>query len=160
MPEGRIRIALAAGELEVEGTTEFVAGYDDAIRGMLTRLRDRQVPSAGQGNSATPETSGAGPVSTSESREERQFGEVVHALPKGASGTDQILLAGYFASRSNSESTFSTAEANRLLVEQGIKLANASQSLKNNMSAKRVFKVGNRFRVSRTGEQHVQSLIS
>jgi len=160
MADGRIRISLATGELEVEGTREFIAGYDDTIQTMLTRLRDQQVPVASQVNRALAVGSGADQVPTVEIAEDRHFGEVIHALPKSASGTDQILVAGYFASRTITDRTFSTAEANGMLIEQGIKLANASQSIKNNMQAKRVFKVGTRFRVSRTGEQHVRGLIN
>ncbi len=153
---GRIRVALASGELEVEGPEQFVAKYESDIRLLLERLKDQPLPvkSADRGNGQA----GAAKV-TSVIGSSSEFGEVLHALPKGATGSDQILVAGYFVARGNADQTFSTNEANRLLVEQGIKLSNPSQSLRNNLTVKRVFKVGSRFRVSNIGEQHVQSLV-
>jgi hypothetical protein len=78
-------------------------------------------------------------------------------LAKNASQSDKILLAGSFAAQGTGDKTFSTSEASALLVEQGIKLSNPSQSLKNNLAAKRVFKQGNRFRVSKIGEDHLKT---
>ncbi len=89
----------------------------------------------------------------------KEFGEAIHSLPKGSSGTDQILVAGYYAAAGSADGTFATSEANSLLVEQGIKLSNPSQSLKNGLAAKRVFKVGKRFKLSKTGEDSIRSFI-
>ncbi len=153
--QSRIRISLSAGELELEGTDAFVANYEDDIRAMLARLRDQPI------RAGAAETKGAGRAANVEGGASlpTEFGEILHSLPKGASGTDQVLVAGYYASQGNADSTFATTEANKLLIEQGIKLSNASQSLKNNLTAKRVFKVGSRYRVSKMGEQHIQTLI-
>ena len=74
-------------------------------------------------------------------------------------GTDQILVAGHYAAMNNAQQTFVTAEANKLLVEQSIKLANPSQSLKNNLNSKKVFKVGSRFKLSRDGIDRVNELL-
>jgi hypothetical protein len=153
---GKIRVSLANGEIEVEGPDQFVSKYEDDIRELLDRLKEQPVPAkaASAGNGQTMATRSPGVIGGAS-----EFGEVLHALPKGATGSDQILVAGYFAARGNTEQTFSTNEANRLLVEQGIKLSNPSQSLRNNLSVKRVFKVGSRYRVSNIGEQHVLSLV-
>jgi hypothetical protein len=91
--------------------------------------------------------------------EKREFGEVLHALPNKASGPDQMLVAGWYAQDGSTDNTFSTGEANQLLLGQSVKIANPSQSLKNAIAAKRVFKVGSRYRVSKIGEQHLHSLI-
>ncbi len=153
---GKIRVSLANGELEVEGTDQFISKYEADIRGLLERLKEQPLPigtpETGHGQAAIKRPVGAIGSAT-------EFGEVLHAMPKGATGSDQILVAGYFAARSNADQTFSTNEANKLLVEQGIKLSNPSQSLRNNLTVKRVFKVGSRFRVSNIGEQHVQTLV-
>src|SRR5690606_25956716 len=47
---------------------------------------------------------------------------------------------------------------NAQLVEQGIKLTNASQCVKNLQTAKRIFKVSGGFRISKDGEAHLKTL--
>jgi hypothetical protein len=152
--EARIRIALATGELEIEGSDEFIARYEASVRSMLERLEKQTVsmPAPDEGSKLSKDVLPGVPQG-----QKPEFGELLHSLPTGAAGTDQILLAGYYAGQGTSDNTFSTNDANKLLIEQGIKLSNPSQSLKNNLTAKRVFKVGSRYRVSKIGEQHVQS---
>jgi hypothetical protein len=157
MAEVRVRICLATGELEVEGTPDFVGTYDKSIRAMLRRLEEQPAPATSKGTpqGATADSSGALAGTA-----ERDFGEVLHGLPKSATGTDQILLAGHFASQSSGDKSFSTGDANRLLVGQGVKLSNAAQAMRGNLTAKRVFKVGgNRWRISRQGEDHLRTLL-
>lgn len=151
-----IRICLSTGELEVAGDDEFIARFGDDVAAMLTRLRSQAVAPGQPGGDGGGEQSA--PDGQSGSAKQPEFGEVLHGLPNGATGTDQILLAGYFAQHNSKENSFATGEANALLVEQGVKLSNPSQSLKHSLTAKRVFKVGSRYRISRTGEQHLQSL--
>jgi hypothetical protein len=151
--EARIRISLQAGELEVEGSETFIAQYQDVLDALIDRVRTSK-PGPAQTDPAGTTTS------TGASAAKGDFPEALHGLPSGASGSDQILVAGYFASLGIPDSTFATGDANKLLLEQGIKLSNPSQSLRNNLTAKRVFKVGNRFRISKTGEDHLKTLIS
>lgn len=150
---GRVRVSLVSGELEVEGDEEFVAKYDGDLKDILRRLREQPTPQPIGGAAAR---SSRGTDLTGASKE---FGEAIHSLPRGSSGTDQILVAGYYAAVSSADGTFATSEANSLLVEQGIKLSNPSQSLKNGLAAKRVFKVGKRFKLSKTGEDSIRSFI-
>ena len=156
MSQAHIRISLTAGDLELEGSEEFVAQYGDAIQGLLGRLRQPAAPGkpGGTGVATTPV------IDPPAGEEPREFGEVLHALPNSASGADQILIAGSYAQQSSTENSFSTGEANQLLLGQGVKLSNPSQSLKNCIAAKRVFKVGSRYRISKTGEEHLKALIS
>lgn len=146
----RIRVSLSSGELEVEGDEGFINQYQSTLEMLLERLASAKAaapkPPAGDGSAEDPGLSGS-------------FGEVLHGLPKTATGVDQILLAGRYAQTSSAENTFATSDANNLLVEQGIKLSNASQALKNNLTAKRVFKVANRYRVSKAGDDHLASLM-
>jgi hypothetical protein len=145
---------LGAGDLEVEGSEQFVAQYQSALSELIDRLKSQPRPAAGG------ETAGrSSPASTvSEAGEPREFGEVLHSLPNGASGSDKILLAGSYVQRTDSNNSFSTGEANQLLLGQGVKLSNPSQALKNAIEAKRAFKVGSRYRVSKVGEDHLKSL--
>ena len=150
----RIRVSLARGELEVEGDADFLAIYKADVEDLLARLRSATpsavgsvsaVPTADTGANAEPPT---------------PFGEVLNSMPRGATGTDQMLVAGSHAAQTSADRSFSTAEASRLLVEQGVKLSNPSQSIKNCLTAKRVFKVGqSRFRVSKSGEEYLAGLL-
>ena len=156
MPDqARIRISLTTGDLEVEGSEAFIAKYAEPLDELIERLRKGHLhaPAAPTGASPTP-----APNASAASQPE-EFGEALHALPNSATGTDQILLAGLFAQKDSADSTFSTGEANQLLVGQGIKLTNPSQALKNGITAKRAFKVGKRYRVSKAGEEYVSELM-
>jgi hypothetical protein len=155
--QARVRISLSAGDLEVEGTEDFVRQYADSIRTLIGRLEELPI----QSPSAQPEAVGGSTpaTATASAAEQREFGEVLHSLPSNASGSDRILVAGSYAQLASGDNTFSTGEANQLLLGQGVKLSNASQALKNSIAAKRVFKVGKRYRVSKTGEEHLKSLI-
>lgn len=153
--QARVRVSLSSGELEVEGDEEFVQQYEEAIATLIGRLEKAQpvgpiAKAAGDPSPAAPSPPAA---------EQREFGELLHALPNNASGPDRMLLAGSFAQLASGDNTFSTGEANQLLLGQGVKLANPSQALKNAIAAKRVFKVGKRYRVSKTGEEHLKSLV-
>lgn len=158
----RIRISLTAGELEIEGPESFVSQYEESIAAVLERLREEGVVAVAPQQQApvvVTTTNGVGettPGSAATAADE-PFGEVLHSL-NTKSGTDQILLAGYYVGKSAADGTFSTTEAHKLLIEQGVKLSNASQSLKNNLTAKRAFKVGSRFKISKTGIDYLNTL--
>lgn len=163
MSDTRVRISLAAGEFEVEGSEAFVRKYDSVVDELLEKLRDVPSPKAAVNNiqdGAMPGSHDEESFSyTSAAADSPDFGEVLQQLPSKATNTDQILLAGHFVQRRNTDNSFATNEANSLLLEQGVKLSNASQSLKNNLDGKRVFKLpGKRWRVSRAGEEHLSSL--
>jgi hypothetical protein len=154
----RVRISLNAGDLEVQGSEAFVGQYASAIQELIARLKDGQAHQGSREGGAG--RAGAGPAAGgAPALGRREFGEVLHGLPNKVTGPDQILIAGAFAQEASGDNTFSTGEANQLLIGQGVKLSNPSQALKNAIAAKRVFKVGARYRVSKTGEQHLQSLI-
>jgi hypothetical protein len=152
----KLRVSLATGEFELQGPESFVAQYDQFTRPLLERLASSQPQDFKPPGAATD---GGPSQSGSSTGEVPEFGEAIHRLPRGTSGTDQILLAGFYASLRHAERTFATAEASKLLVEQGIKVSNPSQSLKNNMDGKRVFRVGNRFKISREGQDRVNALL-
>jgi hypothetical protein len=155
----RIRVSLSTGEVEIEGSEEFISQYAESIDQVLERLKTDgpvapppQQAAAPMGVAAPAQAAPAGAPAN-----EEPFGEVLHSL-SSKSGTDQILLAGYYVAKSAPDGTFSTTDAHSRLMEQGVKLSNASQSMKNNLNAKRVFKVGSRFKVSKTGVDHLNSL--
>jgi hypothetical protein len=158
--DARLRISLSAGEFEVEGPEAFVSGYEEVARQILTRLYESDPAAfmsqsrtdqgtADQGQPSSANGDGAGP----------EFGEVIHKLPRNATGTDQILVAGHYASMAHADQAFLTADASKLLVGQGIKLTNPAQSMSNNLKAKRVFKSGKGYKISREGTERINQLL-
>jgi len=155
----RVRINLATGELEIEGSETFVSQYADPIASALERLLENgpSAPVAAPAAVAIPVTAAASPAGPAPTSADEPFGQVLHSLTS-KSGTDQILLAGYYHSKTTSDGTFSTNDAHALLIEQGVKLSNASQSMKNNLTSKRAFKVGSRFKIAKIGVDHLKTL--
>ena len=151
----RIRLSIGTHEVDIEGSEQFIAEHKSLVTDMLCRL-PKEAASVGE----PPAAEAAPSVHPVRSLSELDFGEVLFMLPDTASGTDKVLLAGKFAQLMSDNSTFDTREANQLLLGQGVKLANPSQSLKNNLKAKRVFKFEGRYRVSRDGETHIESVVS
>lgn len=159
MTDASIRISLTAGEVEIRGSEDFVAKYDDVLDELLSKFRDAPVTTViAQPGLPNASSVGGGGGSGAGNKELPAFGEALNALPKDASGTDQILLAGFYAQLKSADSTFATADASKLLVEQGLKLSNPTQSLNNNQSAKRVFKVGKKWKIAKAGEDHLKAL--
>ena len=63
-----------------------------------------------------------------------------------------MLAAGFYVQVTSADDAFATGDANRRLTEQGIKLGNPSQCVKQSLLAKRVFLVSKgRYRVSQPG---------
>lgn len=148
----RLRINLAQQEFEVEGSEAFVRAYAERFDALLGRLNDRPAPvgkaSPGPAIDATPRPQAA-----------QSFGEVLQHLPRAATDVDRMLVAGYFTHLRSADKSFSTGEANALLTEQGIKVGNPSQCVKQNLTAKRVFKHLGRYRVSQTGVDYLRQLL-
>lgn len=146
----KLRINLAQREFEVAGSEDFVRDYAARIEALLARLESDHAP--------PPEhaaKSGDGAVIQAP----RTFGELMHELPRAATDVDRILAAGHFVQARSADKSFSTGEANSLLTEQGIKVGNPSQCVKQNLISKRVFKHQGRYRVSQTGVDYLRQLL-
>ncbi len=145
----RLRINLAQREFEVEGSEAFVNRYVERLDELLEQLND-DPKSDPVRPSAKPLVGATAP---------QTFGELLEQMPRSATDVDRILVAGYFAQSRATDQSFSTGEANALLTEQGIKVGNPSQCVRQNLVAKRVFKHQRRYRVSQTGMDHLRQLI-
>lgn len=160
----RLKINLSAGEFEVEGSEAFVERYAERIDALFAGLVN--------GKSAEPAL--AGPSSTSASTTvspsravngaaaataPSHIGEWLEHMPRSATDVDRMLLAGYFAQVRSGDQSFGTGEAALLLTDQGIKVGNPSQCVKQNLVAKRVFKHQRRYRVSQTGHDQLRQLL-
>ncbi len=148
----RLRVNLAQSEFEVEGSEAFVRSYAERFDALLDRLGSAQ-PVEPTGNPAPLPSAPALPVT------DRSLGELLHHLPRSATDVDRMLLAGHFAQSRFADASFSTGEANTLLTEQGVKIGNPSQSVKQNLVAKRVFRHQRRYRVSQIGIDYLVQLL-
>ena len=147
----RLRINLAQREFEVEGSESFVRAYAERLDQLLARLTDPSFAPPKAAGPARPDGDvlpGAG-----------TFGELLQRLPRTATDVDRMLVAGYFAQQRGADNGFATGEANTLLTEQGVKVGNPSQCVKQNLLAKRVFKHQGRYRVSQIGHDHLRQLV-
>lgn len=151
----RLRINLSQREFEVEGSEGFVGAYAERFDAWLASLSDTLESAAAPERAPqalAPSPRAAAPAAQS-------FGELLHQLPRAASDVDRILAAGYFAYLRSADRSFSTGEANTLLTEQGIKVGNPSQCVRQNLIAKRVFKHLGRYRVSQSGLDYLRQML-
>jgi len=166
----RLKINLSQGEFEVEGSEAFVERYAQRIDALFTNLearRDVETTSTERpttvtglpiGTSVASETSGGGGAAGNGQAPEH-LGEWLEHMPRSATDVDRMLLSGYYAQLRSADQCFGTGEANALLTDQGIKVGNPSQCIKQNLVAKRVFKHHRRYRVSQTGLDQLRQLL-
>ena len=148
----RLKINLAQREFEVEGSEAFVSRYVERIDALFARLQDSQP------RNLPPPTADA-PGAPGEVGTPDNIGEWLEHLPRSATDVDRMLVAGYFAQSRSGDQSFGTGETNTLLTEQGIKVGNPSQCVKQNLVAKRVFRHQRRYRVSQTGLDYLRQLL-
>lgn len=152
MSNVRIRINLNQRELEIEGPEPFVANYTEQLTSLLRQLID---PINSQ-NAVIQSPSESATVEVEDSSS--SFGELYHLMPRTLTDVDRILLAGYFVQRNSSTGSFTTSEVNTLLTEHGVRVSNASECVRRNISTKRVFNIKGKYRVSQHGEEYVRQL--
>lgn len=138
----RIRVNFSAQEFEVEGPSEFVE-----------RTASRLETIVGGGRAVPSDVPDLGNAT------DGSFGQILQEA-KALTGTDKFLVAGHFVQQRNGERLFTTAEANELLKEQGVKLGNPSQTAANLLKAKLIFRERGKFRVSKQGEDRLRALES
>jgi hypothetical protein len=87
------------------------------------------------------------------------FGEFYSEFPSDVTDVDKVLIAGAFVQGKDAERIFTTKTANQLLLDQNIKVANASENVRRLTQTKRVFVVSEgKFRVSASGFEHLKGL--
>jgi hypothetical protein len=151
MSDARIRVRAnrSTGELEVEGPAQQVAEWWEKLWGELgledqpRRLPARQAP----------------PPADLDGLLSDHFGEYFTEFRPDISDVDKVLVAGAFVQNKEPERSFTTKAANQLLIDQNIKVTNASENVRRLAQMKRVFVVSDgRFRVSASGFDYLKSL--
>ena len=162
----RLKINLTSREFEVEGGEAFVRAYAERFEELLGAMIAE--PSPAEPPRAHPTATagdGAGGSAGGGAQDRAKpalgsFGEFIQALPKSGTDYDKMLAAGFFAQSRSGDNSFSTGDANNLLLEQGIKVGNPSQCVKQNLNARRVFAVQRgRYRVSQPGVDHLRQMM-
>lgn len=156
--QARLRINLAQREFEVEGSEAFVRTFAERFGDLLDQLESDEgaaVPVLAPPQQAQ-ETRPAGSNASSLG----SFGEYIMRLPSSGTDVDKMLASGYYMQQQSTDDAFGTADANRRLNEQGIKLGNPSQCVKQSLMAKRVFMITKgRYRVSQPGRAYLRQLL-
>jgi hypothetical protein len=148
----RIRINLSQREFEVEGSEAFVRSYAERIEELLAAI-DAEAPMDSPDPPGASRPAEANPTFGS-------FGEFILRLPSSSTDVDKMLAAGFYMQSTSVDDAFGTSDANKRLLEQGIKLGNPSQCVKQSLLAKRVFQVSKgRYRVSQPGRGHLRQLL-
>ena len=151
----RVRINLAQSELEVEGTEAFVEGFRPQIDTLLERLPQATILTRARPTEAEAAAGAPPPAGV----ELPPFGEYLHFLPQSATEVDRMLAAGFYLQQLATDDSFATGDANKRLAEHGIKVGNASQCVRQSLTARRVFSVQRgRFRVSQQGRAYLRQL--
>lgn len=146
----RLRINLSQREFEVEGSEAFVRSFAERIEELLAAIDMDEPPPAAP---SSPRPAEGNPTLGS-------FGEFLLRLPSSSTDVDKMLAAGFYMQATSVDDAFGTSEANRRLIEQGLKLGNPSQCVKQSLLAKRVFQVSKgRYRVSQPGRGHLRQLL-
>jgi len=149
----RVRANRSTGELEVEGPSQAVAEWWDKLW-----------PELGQGArspavSALPAQRQALLPVASNGQLPDVFGEFYSEFRSDITDVDKVLIAAVFVQAKDADRTFTTKAANQLLLNQNIKVTNASENVRRLTQMKRVFVVSDgKFRVSASGFEYLGSL--
>jgi len=159
----RIRININTGEIEFEGTENFVKNQLENLPILIENIsklistkeeRPQKLEEAPKHPKATI---------TNEQKMPDSFGEWFNSFPVNLSQAELVLIAASYQQKCSEKNNFETNQVNKLLLEQGIKVANAADSLKSLQQSKYVFITGKRgklnvYRVSKNGVNFIETL--
>jgi len=158
----KIRINLNLREFEIEGSEEFVNSHAQKIESFLELLK--KTPPLPEPTKTTVDPvigTTTQPVKSSNGTLPESFGEYYQMLPNNAKDVDKIMIAGHFAQNANPENNFSTNDASKLLLDQGVKLSNPAMSMTANHKAKRLIKLSKgKYKISKDGSDYIKQLLS
>jgi hypothetical protein len=148
----KVRANRSSGELEIEGSPQAVAEWWEKLWPEVNQPVDtvaaqrsapRMATASGTSNAVMPEI----------------FGEFYTEFRTDITDVDKILVAAAFVQGRDQDRVFATKAANQALLDQNIKVANASENVRRLIQTKRVFVVGDgKYRVSAGGLEHLKTL--
>jgi hypothetical protein len=155
-----VRLNFTQREIAVEGSPAKVAEWFDRFQPFVDAFA--MAPQASSLRPADPLNGEAAPSvggGSASATAEIPFGEYLHRFRDEITDVDRVLIAGHYIQLNSSERAFETGQANQLLKDQGIKVGNASECVRRNLMAKRIFALtkGN-FRLSTDGFNYLKEL--
>jgi hypothetical protein len=148
----RIRANRSTGELEIEGPPQAVTEWWERL---WPEVGQPVGIASGHGGSARA----ARLLAASGEQVPDVFGEFYTEFRSDITDVDKVLAAAAFIQGRDQERAFTTKAANEALLDQNIKVTNASQCVRRLIDTKRVFVVSDgRYRVSSGGFEHLNSL--
>lgn len=158
----KVKINIASGEIEFEGSEEFVERRLEALPSLLESLKLKVAPAAPAQPPLNPAVHA--PNEQNKSNVPDTFGEWMHRFPSDISDQDAVLLTSIYVQRQSEANEFKTAEVNKMLMEHGVKVSNTSTSLNRLVSKKLLFQTRKDgklkfLRVSKDGEAKIEELL-
>jgi hypothetical protein len=136
------------GELDIEGPPQLVTEWWEKL------WPEVQAP-------ATPVTiqRQAAPPTIVNSQTPDVFGEFYSEFRSDITDVDKVLVAAAFVQGKDGDKAFTTKNANQILLDQNVKVGNASECVRRLVVARRAFVVSDgRFRVSSIGFDYLKSI--
>ena len=171
MENTKVKINIKSGEIEFEGSEEFVQSQMDNLDSIirLLKLNESKTNSSASIENvivdvyADPDDVQEDGVPSIESVP-ASFGEWMHMFKESINDVEKALLTAYFVQKQSDKNEFKTLEVSKSLKDHGIKLTNTSQSIKQLDTKKYIFQVRkegdklNFMRVSLDGVNHLKTL--
>ncbi len=162
----RFKLNLITGEVEIEGSEEFVERQIQQLETVIetVRLRTQQREEGSEGvQDEARESSTSHQFTSKEEQPPASFGEWMNNFRADITDLDKALITARYVQSHSPENDFKTSEVNNSLKDHGIKLSNPSVCLKRLDGKKLIFqtrKVGSLkfMRVSIDGQKHLESL--
>ena len=155
----RLKINLAAREIEIEGSESFVREYAAKFEDMLSLVWEPVDESPSP--SPSPSSDGVNPEQPIVTVPlPASFGEYFSQFPNKMADTDRALIAGYYFQEHAEDKLFATKDVNTLLEEQGLKLANTSDCIGKAKKSRKVFAKDGKYKVSISGRDYINSLLA
>lgn len=154
MNESRIRVRAnkSTGELEIEGPIQVVTEWWEKLWPKVGQQVGGASGLQGGGARMPLSATNGGPMPD-------VFGEFFTEFRSDITDVDKVLVAAAFTQGRDQERVFTTKVANQALLDQNIKVANASENVRRLIQTKRVFVVSDgKYRVSAGGLEHLNSL--
>lgn len=177
MENTKVKINIKTGEIEFEGSEEFVKNQMDSLDSIIDLLSSSVVQNASSENipssisDETEDFSENGIIHESSDNNSdclvvpESFGEWMHKFKDSINDIEKALVTAYYVQNQSEKNDFKTLEVSKSLRDHGINLSNPSRSLKLLEEKKFLFqtrKEGQKvrfMRVSQDGMSHLKSLL-